>query len=199
MTLPRMSSEGDSGISRAADRLHGDRHHRLQREGAMQRGQRQHQANGRAVGVGDDKAARFGAPGLFFDEPDVIGVDFGNHQRNVGLHAQRARIGDDRATGGGELRLQFAGDRGIEGGEDNFRRAFGLGGRNRHLGDVGRDGSFQTPARGFGIGPAFRTVGCGQPRHFKPRMMFQHLDESLPDDARGAENSYRKFVRHGEL
>jgi hypothetical protein len=26
--------------------------------------------------------------------------------------------------------------------------------------------------------------------------MFEHLDKSLPDDAGGTENSYRKFVRH---
>jgi hypothetical protein len=26
--------------------------------------------------------------------------------------------------------------------------------------------------------------------------MFEHLDKSLPDDAGGTENSYRKFVGH---
>jgi hypothetical protein len=29
--------------------------------------------------------------------------------------------------------------------------------------------------------------------------MFEHLDESLPDDARGTEDSYRKFGGHVEL
>jgi len=29
--------------------------------------------------------------------------------------------------------------------------------------------------------------------------MLEHLDKSLPDDARGTENSYRKFGGHGEL
>ena len=135
---------------------------------------------------------------IVFDQPDMVAVDLGNHQRNVGLHAQGAGIGDDRATGVGELRLQFAGDRGIERGENNSWGAFGLGGRNRHFGDVRGDGSFQTPARSLGIGPAFRTVGGGQPCHFKPRVMFEHLDKSLPDDAGGTENSYRKFVGHDE-
>ena len=165
----------------------------------MQRSQGQHQSNGRAVGISDGKAAGFAPPRLGFDQLDMIAVDLRNHQRNVGLHAQRARIGDDRTTGVCELRLQFAGDRGIEGGEDNFRRAFGLGGRNRHLGDVRGDGSFQTPARGFGIRPAFGTIGSGKPCDFEPRMMLQHLNEALADDAGGTEDSYRKFVRHGKL
>jgi hypothetical protein len=30
-------------------------------------------------------------------------------------------------------------------------------------------------------------------------VMLKHLDKSLPDDARGTENSYRKFGRHGEM
>ena len=77
-----------------------------------------------------------------------------------------------------------------------FGAPCGLGGRNRHLGDVGGDGSFQTPARGFGIRPAFRPIGSGKPCDFEPRMMLQHLNKSLADDAGGTENSYRKFVRH---
>jgi hypothetical protein len=30
-------------------------------------------------------------------------------------------------------------------------------------------------------------------------VLFEHLDKSLPNDARGTENSYRKFGRHDEL
>src|SRR5208337_3554244 len=145
-------------ISGPADRLHGDCHHGLESEGAMQWSQRQHQANRRAVG-----------------------------------------IGDDRAAGGGELRLQFTGNRGVEGGEDNLRGAFGLRWRNRYLSDVSREGSFHAPARSFGIGPAFRAIGGGKPHHFEPGMALQYLDESLPDNASGAENSYRKSVRHDKL
>ena len=65
------------------------------------------------------------APGLRFDQRDVIAVDLGNDQRHVGLHAQGAGIGNDGASGVGELGLQFAGDPGIERGENNFRSAFG--------------------------------------------------------------------------
>src|ERR1019366_3025996 len=175
----------DSGISGAADRLHGYRHHRIQRETAMQRSQGEHESDGRAVGIGDGEASGLAAPGLGFDQLNMIAVDFRNHQRDFGLHAQGARIGDDGAPGGGELRLQFTSDRGIEGGEDNFRGAFGLGGNYGHFGDVGGDGGFQTPAGGFGVGAAFRTVGRGQPRDREPRVMFEHLNKSLPDDARG--------------
>ncbi len=97
--------------------------------------------------------SRFAAPRLFIDQPYVVAVDLRNHQRHVGLHAQRTRVGDDRAARVGELRFQFAGDRGIERGEDNLRCARGLGGRNRHLRHGSGDGSFQTPARRFSIRP----------------------------------------------
>ena len=130
----------NSRVSRAADRLHGNRHHRLESERAMQWSQRQHQSNGRAVGVGNRKPPGLAPPGLGIDQLNMIAIDFGNHQRNVGLHPQRARIGDHRTTGVGEPWLQFAGDRSIERGENNLWRTFGLGRRNRHLGDVGRDG-----------------------------------------------------------
>ena len=128
---------------------------------------------------------------MLVDQPNVIAIDFGNHQRHVGLHAQGAGVGDDRAAGGGKLRFQFPGNRGIERGKDDFRRTFGFGGRNLHPGDVARvwqssDASVQLPHRA--VLPSDR-----KPRatHFKPRVMFQHLDESLADDAGGTENSYR--------
>ena len=127
----------------------------------------------------------------------MIAVDLRNHQRNVGLHAQGAGVGDDRTAGVGKLRLQFAGDGGIQSGENNLRaRLRAWRERSVIFAIVGRDGGFQTPARSFGISSAFRTVGRRQPRHFKPRVMLEHLDKSLPDDARGTENSYRKFGRH---
>ena len=69
-----------------------------------------HQTHGRAVGVGDDVAARFLAPGLLLDEVQVVGVDFGNDQRHVGRHAEGAGVGDDGATGGGKFGLQLAGE-----------------------------------------------------------------------------------------
>ena len=102
-----------------------------------------------------------------------------------------ARIGNDRAAGIGKLRFEFARDSGIEGGKDNLGRAVGLGGRNRHPGDVRRDRGLQPPARRFGVRTAFGAIGGREPRHFKPRMMLQHLDKALADDAGGTENSYR--------
>ena len=93
--------------------------------------------------------------------------------------------------GVGKLRLQFAGDRGIERGENNLGSAVGLGGRDGHIGDEGGDGGLQSPARRFRIGPALGAIGGGKPGDLEPRMVFQHLDKTLPDDAGGTENSYR--------
>jgi hypothetical protein len=82
-------------------------------------------------------------------------------------------------------------DRGIESGENNFGRTVGLGRRHRHFGNRIGNGSLQPPARRFRVRASFGTIGGRQPRHFKPRVIFEHLDKSLPDDARGTENSYR--------
>ena len=83
---------GHAGISRAADGLHGDGHDGLEAELLVQRRERQNQADGGTVWIGDDVAAGFLAPGLDVDELDVAAVDFGDHQRDVFLHAQGAGI-----------------------------------------------------------------------------------------------------------
>jgi hypothetical protein len=45
------------------------------------------------------------------------GVDLGNDQRHIRLHAEGAGVGDNGATGGRKERLQLAGDVGVERGE----------------------------------------------------------------------------------
>ena len=74
-----------------------------------------------------------------------------------------------------------------------------MAGRNFHRRHVRRNRRLQPPARRLGVGLAFRTVGSGQPRHFKPRMTLQHLDKPLPNHAGSAQNPDRKFIAHKKV
>ena len=197
---------GYTGISRTADGLHRDGHHGFEAKPLMDRRESEDQSDGGAVGIGNDVAAVLFVPCLNVDQLNVASVDFRDHQRDVFIHAQRAGVGNDRATRVGKARLEFGGDRGIERGEDHLGRAIGCGRRNLHFGDGGWDRCLEAPARGVRIGLAFGAVGSGQPCHLEPRVVLEHLDKSLSYDAGGAQDSYRNlfhgymdFITSGEL
>ena len=114
----------DARITGPADRLHGAHKYALQAKAVGQRLEREHQPDRAAVGVGHDVAAGLLTPGLRLEQAQVGRVDLGNHQRNIRLHAKCAGIRDYGATGCGKLRLQFARNVGVEGGEDHARRTF---------------------------------------------------------------------------
>ena len=128
-----------------------------------------HQADGRAVGIGDHVAARLLARGLLLDQVQVIGVDFGNDERHVGRHAEGAGVGDDGASGVGKARLHFAGDGGVERGEDDLGRAFGLGRGDGHVGDALGQRRVEAPLGGLAIGLAAGAVAGREPRDLETR------------------------------
>ena len=156
--------------------------------------EREDEADDGAVGVGDDVAAGLVAPGLVLDEVEVVGVDLGDDEGNVGGHAEGAGVRDDGAAGGGELWLELAGDVGVEGGEDDLRqladdqlRGVGLDGHGR---DVRRHRGVELPAAGLAVGFAGAAITGGEPGDLKPGMVAEELDESLADRAGRAENAY---------
>ena len=69
----------------------------------VQRLEDRHRRHRRAVGVGDDALAGVG---------DGARVDLGDDERDVGVHAERRRVVDDRRAGGGEPRRQLPRRRG---------------------------------------------------------------------------------------
>ena len=73
--------------------------HRLEAERAVQRRQGHGQADHAAVRVGDDVAAA-GALALHGERVEVVGVDLGDEQRHVGVHAVVARVGDHGVAAG---------------------------------------------------------------------------------------------------
>ena len=124
---------------------------------------------------------------------DVVVIDFRDDQRHILLHAQSAGVGDHSAASVGETRLQLGGDAGIERGEDHFGRAVGRGRRDSHSATLAGIAVFSRQRAASAYGLAFGAVRSGQPRHFEPGMVLQHLDKALPDDAGSAENSDRDF------
>ena len=70
----------------------------------------------------------------------------------------------------------------------------GDGVRNLHFADALGNRRFQTPAHSFAVGLSGGAVGGGQPRHFEPGMIFEHLDETLTDDSGCAKNSDGYFM-----
>ena len=87
--------------ARPRDRLVGADDDAPDPRGVVQRLERDDHLDGRAVGVGDDP---LGASG------DVVGIDLGHDQRDVGVHPEGARVVDDHGAGRGGDRAPFAGD-----------------------------------------------------------------------------------------
>ena len=75
----------------------------------MKWGKSQNQADRRAIGVRHNVAAGFLAPALNVDQLDMPTVNFRDDQRYILLHAERAGVGDHRAAGVSEARLEFGG------------------------------------------------------------------------------------------
>ena len=78
-------------LAGAGDRLIGGHDHALDPRQIMQRLQRHHHLDGRAIGIGDDVALLVAGDG--------IGIDLRHDQRHVGIHAELGGIVDDDAAG----------------------------------------------------------------------------------------------------
>ena len=189
---------GDAGVACAGDGLEGGDEEAFDAEAGLERGEGEDEADGAAVGVGDDVAAGlvffFAVPGLVVDEGEVVGVDLGHDEGDVGGHAEGGGVGDDGASGGGEAWFEVAGDVGVEGGEDDSGE-FAIGslgeiGLEGHAGDAGGERGVELPAAGFGVGSACRAVAGGEPGDLEPGVIGEELNESLTDHAGRAEYPY---------
>ena len=98
------------------------------------------------------------------------GVDFGNEQRNVGIHAVIPRVADDGIAGAGEIFFGGACDRRIKRGENEVAIEIGFESLDdESAGGIG-DRRFEMPLDRFGVGFAGRTLGGSDFGEGKPRM-----------------------------
>ena len=188
---------GHAGVACSADGLHGGDEDALNAEAIGQRLEGEDQADGAAVGVGDDVSAGLLAPGLGLEQVEVGGVDLGDDEGHVALHAEGAGVGDDGAAGGGEFGLQFASNVGVEGGEDNAGGSLGGVGGDDHLADAVGEGRVQLPFGGFRVGFAAGFVAGGEPGDLKPGVGLEQLDKALADHSGCAKNAYLMWSLHG--
>src|SRR5260370_10289452 len=122
------------------------------------------------------------------------GVHFRNEQRNIGVHAVIPGIADDGIARAGEILFGGASDGRIERRKNevavereveafNDEAARGIG--NRRV---------EVPANGFGVSSTRRTLGGGNFGKVKPRMIAEHLNETLADNACSAKDSRPPLV-----
>ncbi len=100
------------------------------------------------------------------------------------------------AAGVGEFGLHFAGDGGVEGGEDDFRCAGRICRRNGHARDPLWERGVESPFSGFAVELPAGAVTGGEPGDFEPRMVFEELNETLADHSGRAEDADWIFVLH---
>ena len=104
----------DSLLPGAGDRLVGGDDHSLQPRRFVQGLQHHHQLDGAAVGIRDDPA-----PTRLQGQVYVPRVHLGNHQRAVGLHAERAGVVDHHRSRPRGVGSEFARNRGARREERN--------------------------------------------------------------------------------
>ena len=180
---------GDTGVPGAGDGLHGGDDHLGDAE-LFERAERHHQADGGAIRIGDDLALPAAGALLAGDQPEVVGIDFRNEQRYIELHAMVARVRDHDVSGLGEGALDFGGDAGIHGGEEQARRVAGFAFIDGLFGDgVGRAAG-KVPRHGVLVLLAGGAIAGSEPHQVEPRVPLQELDEMLAHHAGGAENAY---------
>ena len=154
--------------------------------------------DGGAVGIGDDLALPSAGALLAGDEFQVIGVDFGDEQRHIALHAMVARIRDHDVPGLGESALNFGGDGGVHGGKEQAGRVAGLAVLHGEIGDgIGDDA--EVPCHGVAVLLAGGAVAGAEPDEIEPGMSLEKLDKVLAHHAGGAEDSYFDARLHNSL
>src|SRR5216683_3783341 len=180
----------DAGITGAGDGLKSDNKDFLEAEGVGERFQYQNKTGGGTVRIGDDETGVVTAIFLLQGNGvEMRGVDFGNKQRNVGIHAVIPRVADDGIAGAGEIFFGGAGNRRIERGENEVAIEIGFEPLDdESAGGIG-DRRFEMPLDRFSVGPAGRTLGGSDFGEGKPRMIGQQIHEALADDARGAQDA----------
>ena len=162
--------------------------------------QRRRDAGGGAVGVGDDVSA-VAVGGLVLHGLQLIGVDLGDHDGDVGVHPVGSRVGEDSHAGLGQLGLGGAGQLGGYSAEcdpavlRDLLDVHGLDLAVHGLVEVDVVPHLHDVRQPLAAGP----LGGVQPLDLEPGMVLQHLDEPLADHAARTEHCYANLAHGMEL
>ena len=147
----------------------------------------------RAVRVRDDVAASPRA--LLFDRGEMVGVDLGKQQRDVGVHPMVLRIRQHRAASIRVIVFRFSSYGRIESGENEsrFQRVAERFHVQRCCGF--RQQRVESPVSGARVRFSRAALRGDDFVQTKPRVMLEQLHESLTDGSGGAEDGDGDAVR----
>jgi len=117
----------------------------------------------------------------------VGGVDLGDEERDVVVHAKVLGVGDDDVAGGGKFLFDFRGDVGVHGGEDELGGVTGLALADGEAGDAGGHHAVEAPTGGLTILLAGGAVRGSDPSQLEPGVIREQTGKILPHHSGGAE------------
>ncbi len=120
----------------------------------------------------------------------MAGVDFSDDERDVGLHAIVAGIGDDDVTGLGKFAFNFGSDGGVHSREDETGRTGRLRFGDNDFGGFGRDIAIETPGCSVFELLTGGAITGSEPSQSEPGMALQEADEVLAHHAGAAKDAY---------
>ena len=185
-----------AGVAGAAQRLHGHHVRGLNPERVVERLERHHQADRRAVGVGDDQSTSSGVPPrLAIHQGQVVRVDLGDQERHRRVEAVVAGVRDDGVAAPRPVGLDVAGDGRVEAGKDHVHVGRRVDALDHERADPGVQHLGLEPARGLAVGPARRPLGGHHRDDLDVGVTGQQADERLADGAGGAQDGGSKHGR----
>ena len=179
-----------AGIARARHRLHRGDEQLTDAERLVQRRERHHGHDRRAVRVRDDAAAPSALRALHVEQREMIGVDLGDDERNVLFHAEVLRVAEHHAARARERRLHVAGDGRVERGEDERRRDLRriASAYHGHSARISRHIAVADPLRRLGVRFARRPLRRRELGEPEPGVIGEQANERLADGAGGAQH-----------
>ena len=190
---------GDPRVARPRERLHGRDDRALDPELLLQRGGGEHEPDRRAVAVGHDGSRPPARASLSVEGVHVFGIDLGDHERNVGVHAVRLHVREDVVPGHRERRFPFRRRLGRQRREADLCVDIGTRCLEGHSSD-GRGHVLAPVPRGHVTVPLPRLrVARRERADLEPRMALQETDEALPHRSGGAEDRDLAFAHRGQV
>src|SRR5262249_6760334 len=120
---------------------------------------------------------------------EMRGIDLGDEQGNVGIHAVISGIADNGVAGASEVFFRGTRHGRIERGEDEVAIERRIEPLNDEIASHGRNRSVQVPIYGACVRLTGRTLGGGNFGEFKPRVIYKKFDQTLANKTSGAENT----------
>src|ERR1043166_4979231 len=170
----------DARIAGAGSGLHGNDEQLFEPESVGERLEHEDESGSGTIRIGDDEAG--GVTAIFLlkrNRVEMRSVDFGNEQRDVGIHSMVFGVAHDAVACPSEVFFGGTGDGRVERRENEIAIEGWFKTFDAESGGSGGDGFVKVPLRGFGVFFPGRTFGGGDFGEFKPRVTSEKLDRGV--------------------